>query len=124
MLESKIMDEVRRQIPELDYDAGLNHCMGDEDFYLELLTDFSEFTIKEELLGFFREKDAEKYCISVHGFKNNAYTVGAMEIGDLAFALEKLTKTNASWDEVRELQQKMFALYDGICERYKEIKSV
>ena len=28
---------------------GLNTCVGDKDFYLELLNDFSELPIKEEL---------------------------------------------------------------------------
>lgn len=111
---------VRSNLPELDYAAGLATCMNDEDFYLELLTDFSELPIKEELSKYLADKDAKNYAIHVHGFKNNAYTVGAKEIGDLAFELEKLTKADV-WDNVPALQERMFAMYDSVCERYNAI---
>lgn len=113
-------EAVRAALPELNYEAGLNTCMGDEDFYLELLTDFSELPIKEELSKLLADKDAANYAIQVHGFKNNAYTIGAKEIGDLAYELEKLTKA-ADWTNVPELQDQMFRLYDSVCERFNAI---
>lgn len=108
------------QLPELDYKMGLSTCMGDADFYLELLNDFSELPIKDELERFFKEEDAHNYCIKVHGFKNNAYSVGAREIGDLAYELEKITKTG-SFDGALEVQTHMFELYDSVCRRYSDI---
>ena len=113
-------EAVRAALPELNYEAGLNTCMGDEDFYLELLTDFSELPIKAELSKLLADKDAANYAIQVHGFKNNAYTIGAKEIGDLAYELEKLTKA-ADWTNVPELQDQMFRLYDSVCERFNAI---
>jgi HPt (histidine-containing phosphotransfer) domain-containing protein len=108
------------QLPELDYKMGLSTCMGDADFYLELLNDFSELPIKDELERFFKEEDAHNYCIKVHGFKNNAYTIGAREIGDLAYELEKLTRDSA-FDKVPRIQIQMFELYDNVCKRYNEV---
>ena len=108
------------QLPELDYKMGLSTCMGDADFYLELLNDFSELPIKDELENFFKEEDAHNYCIKVHGFKNNAYSVGAREIGDLAYELEKITKTG-NFDGALEVQTHMFELYDSVCRRYSDI---
>ena len=113
-------EAVRAALPELNYEAGLNTCRGDEDFYLELLTDFSELPIKAELSKLLADKDAANYAIQVHGFKNNAYTIGAKEIGDLAYELEKLTKA-ADWTNVPELQDQMFRLYDSVCERFNAI---
>ncbi|MBQ7833995.1 MAG: response regulator, partial [Lachnospiraceae bacterium] len=113
-------EAVRAALPELNYEAGLNTCMGDEDFYLELLTDFSELPIQAELSKLLADKDAANYAIQVHGFKNNAYTIGAKEIGDLAYELEKLTKA-ADWTNVPELQDQMFRLYDSVCERFNAI---
>lgn len=108
------------RLPELDYQMGLSTCMGDEAFYLELLNDFTELPIKEELNRFLEEKDAKNYCIRVHGFKNNAYSVGAKEIGDLAYELEIITK-NSVFNEVEQKQAHMFELYDSVCERYNEV---
>ena len=113
-------DAICDKLPELNYDMGLNTCMGDKDFYLELLNDFTELPIREELNQFLREEDAKNYCIRVHGFKNNAYSVGAKEIGDLAYELEKITKTS-SFEKVAEMQAHMFALYESVCTRYNEI---
>lgn len=113
-------DAVRTKLPELDYKMGLTTCSGDKDFYLELLKDFTELTIKEELTRFLKEDDAQNYCIRIHGFKNNAYSIGAKEIGDLAFEMEKLSKDFLS-DSIPELQKHMFELYDSVCRRYNEI---
>lgn len=113
-------ETIRTRLPELDYKAGLTTCAGDRDFYLELLKDFTELPIKEELSRYLKDKDLENYCIRVHGFKNNAYTVGAGEIGDLAFELEKITK-DSEFKKVPELQRHMFELYDSVCRRYKEV---
>lgn len=107
-------------LPELNYEMGLSTCMGDKEFYLELLFDFTQLPVREELNRFLAEKDAKNYCIRVHGFKNNAYSVGAKEIGDMAYELEKITKSDI-FDGVLELQDKMFELYDSVCRRYNDI---
>ncbi len=113
-------DAIRNKLPELDYKAGLLTCAGDKDFYLELLKDFTELSIKEELNRFLYEEDAKNYCIRIHGFKNNAYSVGAKEIGDLAYEMEKQSKDYFS-EGIPELQKHMFELYDSVCRRYNEI---
>ncbi len=118
--KEEYFDTLRKVLPELDYDAGLATCVGDPDFYLELLNDFTMLKIKEELNSYLQEKDANNYCICVHGFKNNAYTVGAKEIGDMAYELEKLTKESISKAVIKK-QKKMFELYDSVCERYREV---
>lgn len=113
-------DVIQEKIPELDYEKGLVTCSGDREFYLELLKDFTELTVKDELKRFLKEEDVKSYCIRVHGFKNNAYSIGATEIGDLAYELEKITKRDV-FDEVLELQSQMFELYDSVCRRYREV---
>ncbi len=120
VLPEEHYDAICKKLPELDYTMGLSTCVGDKDFYLELLNDFSELPIKEELNKFLKEEDANNYCIKVHGFKNNAYSVGAKEIGDLAYKLEKITKEGMT-AEVAELQKQMFELYDNVCKRYSEV---
>ncbi|MBQ8247176.1 MAG: Hpt domain-containing protein [Lachnospiraceae bacterium] len=119
--KDEYFDAVRNRLPELDYNKGLATCAGDRDFYLELLQDFTELPIKEELNKFLEAGDAHNYCIRVHGFKNNAYSVGAVEIGDLAYELERLTKESV-WDGVPGKQTYMFELYDSVRQRYGEVR--
>ncbi len=118
--KEEYFDAIRTKLAELDFGMGLATCAGDEDFYLELLCDFTQLPIKGELQRFLDEKDAKNYCIRVHGFKNNAYSIGAKTIGDLAYELEKITKED-SFEKVEQLQEHMFALYDSVCQRYNEV---
>ena len=113
-------DAICTELPKLNYEMGMSTCMGDTDFYMELLKDFTELPIREELNRFLEEEDAKNYCIRVHGFKNNAYSVGAKEIGDLAYELEKITKMGA-FQGVSELQVHMLELYESVCVRYNRV---
>lgn len=119
MMNDGYYDAIRAKIPELDYQMGLTTCVGDKDFYLELLTDFTELPIKDELDRFLKAADSKNYCICVHGFKNNAYSVGAKAIGDLAYELEKITK-EGTFEQVLQVQTHMFELYDSVCRRFHE----
>ena len=69
-----------------------------------------------------KEKDYKTYCVHIHGFKNNAYTIGAAVLGDIAYEMEKLTKE--SWaDEVLNKQDELFRKYDEFCRIYEEVAS-
>ncbi|MBR2402077.1 MAG: response regulator [Lachnospiraceae bacterium] len=106
--------------PDLDIERGLATCSGDEEFYMEILGDFSRLKIKEELEAYRKENDFTNYCIRVHGFKNSAYSVGATKLGDLAYEMEKMTKENLS-EEIEVMQTRLFAQYDSICAKYNEM---
>ncbi|MGN0403545.1 MAG: response regulator [Acetatifactor sp.] len=108
------------EIPEIDFEAGMVTCSGDRDFYLEILQDFTQLPVKEELTEFFNKQDYKNYCIRIHGFKNNAYSIGAKALGDLAYEMEKLTREKIP-EEIVILQQRLFSQYDSICRQYREI---
>jgi len=120
MSNENVIEKIKSSLPEIDISMGLATCSGDEDFYMELLNDFVSLPIKEELSLYMQEEDYKNYCIRVHGFKNNAYSVGAKELGDLAYEMEKITK---EWmpDRLQQLvkmQGELFEQYDRIRERY------
>lgn len=115
-----VLDRLREKLPTLNFTAGLTTCCNDEEFYLELLKDFVNLPIKEELENYLNKNDYKKYCIRIHGFKNNAYSVGAMDIGDLAYAMEKMTKEKIP-EEISKMQRTLFEQYDYICAQYKEL---
>lgn len=116
-----MMERIKAVLPELDYETALKNCVNDEELFLELLQDFSELGIKEELIQFLEEEDFKNYCIRVHGFKNNAYTVGAKELGNLAFEMEQMTKSGMT-DGIADKQKVLFAEYDRICEAYRTVR--
>jgi len=112
--------ELEERIPELDIQTGLATSSGDIDFYFELLMDFTELSIKQELEHFLSEKDSKNYCIRVHGFKNTAYFIGAKQLGDMAYEIEKITSEGLP-KEVEELQKQLFERYDNICFQYNTL---
>lgn len=117
-----VIYEIAAQLPQIDINKGLTVCAGDRDFYLQIFDCFVELPIKSELEGFLACDDSENYCIRIHGFKNNAYNVGATELGDLSARMQELSK-NALDDELRRLQQQLFSQYDEICAVYNKIRT-
>jgi len=87
---------------------------------MELLQDFTRLPIKEELAGYEKTKDFKNYCIRIHGFKNNAYSVGLREMGDLAYRLEQLTKEAFS-SEVGEVEKQLLEQYEEFCQVYHSV---
>lgn len=117
MSDEELFEFIQKELVDLDYSVVDTTCCGDVNFYMELFHDFTELNIKSELSGFLEASDAKNYCIKVHGFKNNAYTIGAKALGDLALKLETITKTEIT-DEVSMLQGLLFEQYDRICKVY------
>lgn len=108
------------KVTELDIQSALSCCGGAKEFYLELLSDFVSLPIKEELREFITQNNCKGYHVRIHGFKNSAYLVGAMELGDLAYEMEQKT----TWEfpeQTEEMQQHFEEQYDRICQKYKEI---
>lgn len=124
MLKSaaEAIEEFNKLLPEIDVKKGLTFCADDKDFYVECLGDFYSLTIKADLNSAMEEKDYNRYCVYVHGFKNNAYTIGATELGDLALDMEMLVK-EGQLETIPDKQNELFSRYDRICKVYEEIKS-
>ena len=120
MENGTVFEKIKAAFPEFDYEAALKTCMGDEEFYLELFQDFSRLPIREELEKYFSASDDKNYCIRIHGFKNNSYSVGAKELGNLAYEMEKITK-QGSFDGIAQMQKELLDEYDRICTAYGEI---
>ena len=118
--QSKELNELCRRLPEFDFEMGMATCSGDEEFYLELMQDFTRLPIKNELSAYYQENNYKNYCIRIHGFKNSAYSVGAKELGDLAYEMEKLTKEELP-KEILDKQDRLFEQFDKICQVYAEV---
>jgi len=115
-----LFDELYSKIPEINYEKGLVTCSGDEQFYLELLQDLVHCSIKEELKAYREKADYKNYCIRIHGFKNSAYSVGAVQLGDLAYEMEQNVKEGFD-EKITDMEQDFFAKYDRICTQFIQI---
>ncbi|MBR2407688.1 MAG: response regulator [Lachnospiraceae bacterium] len=116
----KAFSKLTKCFPEFDYGKSLMLCGGDEALFMELFETFVNLPIKSELLKYSEEKDFKNYCIRIHGFKNNAYSVGATELGDLAYEMEQMTRDSMP-EELYDKQQRLLAQYDRICDLYRKL---
>ncbi len=112
-------DQLRDKFEGIDIDAGLANCMGDENLYADIFMDFVQLPIREELSEHYSNGDYKNYCIAIHGFKNNAYSVGAMELGNMAYEMEKATKTEFP-DNLRDMEEALYCEYESICKKYAD----
>ena len=74
--------------------SALNYFGGDENFYIETLKGFYDtaHTRTDELTESLAEEDLKSYAIRVHALKSNAKTLGAGDLFEAAYILEKAAK--------------------------------
>lgn len=72
---------------------ALQYSLGDEEFYLKLLNEFtnSYSTKKMEIDHYFQQEDYKNYRIQVHALKSSARLVGADTLSEMAKGLEEAT---------------------------------
>ncbi|MDE6606884.1 MAG: Hpt domain-containing protein [Lachnospiraceae bacterium] len=104
-----------------DVDSAMELCIGSEEIYQEILdAALDEGKKKLPLMKECVEKeDYERYCIEVHGLKNAAKQIGAMELSELALEQEKAAKAG-SYDVVKENYEAMLAAYQKIIDALEE----
>ncbi|SDJ14420.1 Signal transduction histidine kinase [Lachnospiraceae bacterium G41] len=78
----------------IDVEAGLKYCLGDEEFYNTLLIQFANEASEKipALMDFYEQKDWGNYEIIVHALKSTSKMIGAMDLSEEALKLEKAAK--------------------------------
>ncbi len=73
---------------------GLKYMGGSRSLYMKVLRDFREMLLEkeEQLKAMLNKEDVTGYAIIVHALKGNARNVGADELAEEAFELEKKSK--------------------------------
>lgn len=99
------------EIPGIDLKKGLTYC-SDFDFLCEMFDDFcSNIDEKKELIQkLLQEEDYKGYTIEVHGLKSTARLIGATELGERFYELEKLGKAE-DLDGMRDKTQDVLEQY-------------
>lgn len=90
---------------------GLKYMGGSQSLYKRVLKDFREILIEkeEQLKGMLDKEDIAGYAIIVHALKGNARNVGADELAEEAFELEKKSKAG-SLEEVEVQSPILFSM--------------
>ena len=106
----------------LDVKQGLSHCMDDEEFYLELVSDFYKGQKEKslELQQFLDKEDAKEYAVLAHAIKGNARTLGIPDLPDWALQLEEAGK-RGDMDYIKENHAAFLSEYEKTA---NEIKTV
>ena len=99
----------------LNVTNGIEYSGGEEDFYIEILTEYAKSADDKcaSLGSFLKEKDLKDYRVLVHSLKSTSRMVGADDIADKAKALE-----DASASEDLEFVE---SHHDEFVEAYKTI---
>ncbi|MDD6811082.1 MAG: ATP-binding protein [Lachnospiraceae bacterium] len=104
----------------LDVQTGLTYCMHEEDFYIEMLNEFSKADKVSKLKQFFAQEDWNNYRTIVHALKSTSLTIGAVHLSEEAKALEMAAK-DGEVDYIRSHHLATLEEYIGLTDRLKEI---
>ncbi|MGN1084840.1 MAG: Hpt domain-containing protein, partial [Lachnospiraceae bacterium] len=98
----------------VDWKKGRTFCLGDEEFYREMLRTFLNAHSDMELRGYYEESDFEKYRIKVHAVKTNLANIGAMQVSEMAKQLELALKIDNNVTYVQEHHEEFMAIYESV----------
>lgn len=75
---------LKKILPELNTQTALEYCCESEEFFFEVLHDFTENGRYEELARAMNERDFESYRINAHSLKSSSLTVGLIGLSEKA----------------------------------------
>lgn len=99
----------------LNTEEGMAYCGGEEDFYIEIIGDYSKACEANiaKLENFKSQGDFENYKVLIHSVKSASKTIGSKELFSEAFELEK-----ASGRGDKEFVEKK---HDAFMKKYKKL---
>lgn len=74
--------------------VGLEFCDNDEDLYKEVVAAYVEDSVEDmsNIEKAYADQDWKNYSVYVHGLKSASKSIGAIEVSEMAFELEKASK--------------------------------
>lgn len=117
--------ESSAKIAEIDINKGLEVCLGDRDFYLEILNDFiSKYSDSAEVIkGYLSaadSKSADKILLDILGIAAN---IGANNLHQIAVDLKQSIANPSDMEYINNLKQYERSLYRA-CEAIKEFNAI
>ena len=105
----------------IDVEAGLKYCLGDEEFYNTLLIQFANEASEKipALMNFYEQKDWGNYEIIVHALKSTSKMIGAMDLSEEALKLEKAAKEKKE-NYIFENHDHVMSVYEVLKEKINQ----
>ncbi|MGN0318857.1 MAG: ATP-binding protein [Lachnospira sp.] len=103
----------------VDWEKGKAFCMGDEDFYREMLQMFLDSPSALELIRYFEESDFDNYRIKIHAMKTNLANIGALTASEMAKQLEISLVNEKNVSYVQENHDGFMKEYDRVVSEVK-----
>lgn len=102
-------------IPGIDTEKAIKN-LGSESLFLELLGDVYKLMDEKcaQVTSYVSDNDLHNYTILVHSLKTTCRMIGAMDLGEEFFTLEKLGKEN----NLNQIQ----ALTPGTLQAFRDLK--
>ncbi len=113
-------EELLSRLEGIDTATGVLNCAGNVQGYIELLKTYASSNLINLLNDFYEKEDIENYGVTAHSIKGASQSVGALDVADTAYALERAAKRGDItyiWDNHEELVTQ----YGSILEMLKNI---
>ncbi|MCR5254489.1 MAG: response regulator [Acetatifactor sp.] len=107
--------------PELDYvdeELGLMYMGDDRMFYDEVRTLFVNDNKVDEINAYFEAKDWKNYAVLMHALKSTSLNIGAKNLSDAAFKLEKAAKETDTL-VIEAWHEKVMTAYKKVIDKIK-----
>ena len=113
-------EEILDMLEGVDVRAGVKNCAGSVDVYYDLLQTYATSSLDTTLNMYFEREDLENYGVVAHSIKGASRNIGAHDIADKAYSLERAAKRgdiNYIWDN----HQEMVDEYSSLIRMLKQI---
>lgn len=104
----------------VDAKVGVRYCAGSEAVYGEAIKSYAVGRLRDEIVEYYEKEDWKNYSIKVHALKSTSLNIGALELSELAKALESASK-NGDIEFMKAQHENMIKEYDELLERLREV---
>ncbi len=123
--QDEVVEEIIKEInyPEiadLNVEEGVKNC-GSEELFYSLMTDFYKLidAKSKKVEAFLKEGKIKDYTIEVHALKSMARMIGAMDLSEQFYQLEKLGNSEEV-EEITKRTPKILEWYQGYKDSLKQ----
>lgn len=107
----------------IDTALGMRYADDSLTFYEELIGIFlEEYREKKEKVIRTAQEGGREYTVLVHGLKNNAKALGALELAELAYAHELASKASDA-EYIAGNLQKLLQTWEGTVQIFEKMNS-
>lgn len=106
-------DMILEQLDGVDTETGIKNCAGSQSAYFEVLQTFAASNLANVLNAYFEKEDLENYSVTAHSIKGACRNIGAHDIADKAYSLERAAKRgdiSFVWDHHEEMVEEYTAM--------------